>query len=153
PAAPAVPATWDQVSADFGGTAAATRPCKDAQMSFSFSTEVVEVKVHGGDPVKKGDLLIRARDSEVKTALDQQRALAENDLAVQGAEKELELANITYDLLKRGGSWSTQEIEQRRIEADTAVVKRDLAKFNREQQRLRLAQLEAQYERYQLLAP
>jgi HlyD family secretion protein len=143
---------WESVAKEFGGTTAATRPCKDAKMSFAFSTEVLEIPVQGGQRVKKGDLLIRARDSEVKTAIDQQRALAENDLEVQGAEKQLELATITFENIKKAGP-SPQEFDQRRIEADVARVQRDQAKFNREQQRLKLAQLEAQYERYRLLAP
>lgn len=144
---------WEGVSAAFGGTAAATRACKDAQMSFSFSTEVVEISVKGGDRVKKGDVLIRARDSEVKTAIAQQKALSENDLEIQGAVKDLELATITFENLKASKGWSRQEFEQRRIESETAAVRKELALFNREQQRLRLAQLEAQYERYRLLAP
>ncbi|MFN7021758.1 MAG: efflux RND transporter periplasmic adaptor subunit [Phycisphaerales bacterium] len=144
---------WEAVAAQFGGTPAATRACKDVQMSFSFSTEVAEVAVKGGDRVKRGDLLLRARDSEVRTAITQQKALAENDLEIQGATKDLELATITFENLKASKGWSRQEFEQRRIESETAAVRKELALFNREQQRMRLAQLEAQYERYRLLAP
>jgi len=144
---------WGPAVTEFGGTATATKPSRDAQMSFSFSSEIVEIAVKGGERVKKNDLLMRARDSEVKTALDQQRALAENDLEVRGAEKQLELANVTLENLRLGESYSRQEIKQREIEAQVAQIQRDQAAFNREQQRLRLAQLEAQFERYRLLAP
>lgn len=152
-ARPSEGVAWADAVREFGGTVTATKPSRDAQMSFSISTEVMEILVKGGQRVKKGDVLVRARDAEVKTALDQQRALAENDLEVRGAEKQLELANFTYQALLEGRGYSRQEIKQREIEAQVALIQRDQALFNREQQRLRLAQLEAQYERYRLQAP
>jgi RND family efflux transporter MFP subunit len=144
---------WEQLVAEFGGTPAATKPSRDAQMSFPFSTEVLEVPVKGGERVKRDQLLIRARDSEVRTALDQQRALAQNEWEIKGAEAQLELAEIRFENLKQAGTFSKEEFDQRRIEAKTAAVQLEQARFNKEQQRLRLAQLEAQYERYRLVAP
>lgn len=144
---------WERFAAEFGGTPAATRPSRDAQMSFSFSTEIVEVPVKGGQRVKKGDLLVRARDAEVITAIDQQRALAANTLEIEGAGKQADLAKIRFENLKNAGAFSPQEYDERRIEADIAAVQHEQAKFNKDQQGLRLAQLEAQYERYRLVAP
>lgn len=153
PAAQPAGPTWQELAHEFGGTPAATKPSRDAQMSFSFSTEIVEIPVRGGQRVKQGELLVRARDSEVKTALDQQRALAENELEIQGAEKQVELTRTIFERIRDSGHASPLEFDQRRIEAEISLVQRDQALFNREQQRLRLAQLEAQYERFQLLAP
>jgi HlyD family secretion protein len=146
-------AAWEALVREFGGTPTATEPSRDAKMSFPISTEILEIPVIGGQRVKQGDVLIRARDAEVKTALDQQRALAESDLEVQGATAQLELADIRFQNLKDAGAFSKEEFDQRRIEAQTAAVQREQALFNKEQQRLRLAQLEAQYERYRLTAP
>lgn len=144
---------WESASRAFGGTAAATKPSRDSQMSFPTATEVLEIPVKGGQRVKRGELLIRARDAEIVAAIDQQRALAENNKEIEGAEAQLELAEIRFENLKKAGEFSKEEFDQRRIEAKTARVQRDQAIFNKEQQRLRLAQLEAQYERYRLVAP
>lgn len=145
--------TWEALSQLFGGTAAATKPCRDAQMSFNFSTEVEKVPVHGGQRVKRGDLLIKAKDVEVVAAIEQQQVLAENELEIKGAEAQLELANIRFENLKKSGQFSPEEYDQRRIEAQTALLQRDQAKFNKRQQELRLKQLVAQAERYYLTAP
>jgi len=144
---------WEQTAAEFAGTPTATKPSRDAEMRFPTSSEVAEIPVKGGQRVKTGDLLVRARDTEVKAAMEQQRALAQNDLEISGAEAQLELANIRFENLKKSQSYSPEEYDQRRIEARTSIVQRDQAVFNKDQQRLRLAQLEAQYERYRLIAP
>lgn len=150
-----LPATleWERMTLEFGGTPAATKPSRDAQMSFPSSTEIQEIPIKGGQRVKKGDLLVRARDAEIRTAIDQQRALAENEWEIQGAEAQKELADIRYKNLVDSQVFSPEEFDQRRIEAKTAAVQLEQAKFNKQQQVLRLAQLEAQYERYRLVAP
>ncbi len=56
--------TWDRVAEKFGGTKADTKPCKDVTMSFPLPVEIRTVAVVGGQAVKMGDLLIRARDDE-----------------------------------------------------------------------------------------
>ncbi len=151
----ALPATieWERLSAEFAGTPAATKPSRDAQMSFPASTEIMEIPVKGGQRVKKGELLVRARDAEIVTAIDQQRALAENELEIQGARAQKELADIRLQNLKDSKVFSPEEFDQRRIEAQTAAVQLEQAKFNKQQQQLRLAQMQAQYERYRLVAP
>ncbi len=144
---------WEAIASEFGGYKADTKPRNDVTMKFSFSTEVREINVVGGQRVKRGDVLVRARDAEIKAAVDQQRALAENTLEVQGSEKALELAEFKFNQLKSGKVFSPTEFEQLRIEAETARVQRDQAKKNLEQQGFRLKQLEGQYERYYLEAP
>lgn len=155
---PAAPQTlgfseWESVAHEFGGYKADTKPRNDVTMKFSFSTEVREINAVGGQRVKKGEVLVRARDAEIKAAVDQQRALSENTLEVQGAEKALELAEFKFNQLKSGKVFSPTEFEQLRIESETARVQRDQAKKNLEQQVYRLKQLEGQFERYYLEAP
>jgi RND family efflux transporter MFP subunit len=144
---------WDDAAAAFDGARADTRPIRDVVMSFPFATEVAQVLVKGGQSVRKGDLLVRARDAEVVAALESQRSVAANDLEVQGAAAARELAEFRFEQLKRSASFSPSEFEELRIAALTARVQHDQAKFNLEQQRLRLAQLEAQAERFRLEAP
>lgn len=144
---------WEATAREFGGYRADTRPRNDVTMKFSFSTEVRELSIVGGQRVKQGEILVRARDAEIKAAVDQQRALADNTLEVLGAEKALELAEFKFNQLKSGKVFSPTEFEQLRIEAETAKVQRDQAKKNLEQQAFRLKQLEGQFERYYLEAP
>ncbi|MBY0310569.1 MAG: efflux RND transporter periplasmic adaptor subunit [Phycisphaerales bacterium] len=144
---------WEATAKEFGGYRADTRPRNDVTMKFSFSTEVRELSIVGGQRVKQGEILVRARDAEIKAAVDQQRALADNTLEVLGAEKALELAEFKFNQLKSGKVFSPTEFEQLRIEAETAKVQRDQAKKNLEQQAFRLKQLEGQFERYYLEAP
>lgn len=147
------PSAWDRACERFTGYKADTKPSNDVVMKFSFSTEVREINVVGGQRVRKLDVLMRARDAEIKAAIEQQRVLADNDLEVQGAEKQLELATFRFNQLKSGGTYSPTEFEELRIQAETARVQRDQAKKNLEQQRYRLDQLKGQYERYYLEAP
>lgn len=122
-------------------------------MQFTFATEVREISVVGGQRVKKGDILMRARDAEVVAAIDRQKMLADNDLEVKGTDKALELAKFKFEQLKKAGTFSPVDFEELRIGADTAVVQRDQAKVNLEDRRLQLKQLQGQFERYYLEAP
>ncbi len=144
---------WEAIAEAFGGVKSETRPSRDATMSFSFATEVREVLAKGGQRVKRDEPLLRSRDTEVVAALEQQRSLAENELEIHGASAALELAEFRFEQLKRGGNFTPSEFEELRIQAMTARIQRDVALFNREQQLLRLKQLEAQAERYLLTAP
>lgn len=144
---------FDAVAEGFGGVKSETRPSRDATMSFTFASEVRDVLVKGGQRVKKDDVLMRARDSEVVAALEQQKSLADSGLEIEGSRWAMELAEFRFEQLKRGGSFTPSEFEELRIQAETSRVQHRIAEFNREQQQLRLKQLEAQAERYRLVAP
>lgn len=146
-------AIWEKAAEAFGGFKADVRPRHDVTMKFSFSTEIRTVEKNGGDRVKKGDVLARARDAEVLAAMASQKQLAENELEVRAAEKQLELAEFRFNQLKAGRTFSPTEFEELRIGTESAKVQRDQAKKNLEQQQLRMRQLEGQYERYYLEAP
>ncbi len=150
--APASP-RWEAIAEAFGGVKSETRPSRDATMSFAFATEVREVLAKGGQRVKRDDPLLRARDNEVVAAMAQQRSLAENTLEIEGASAALELAEFRFEQLKRGGNFTPSEFEELRIQAMTSRIQRDVAIFNREQQQHRLRQIEAQAERFLLVAP
>lgn len=144
---------FEKAAESFGGAKSETKPSRDVVMQFTFATEIREIAVVGGQKVKRGDVLVRSRDAEIKAAIDQQRALAESDLEVQNSGKARELAEFKFNQLKAGTAFSPTEFEEARIGAETARLQNEQAKVNAEQQRLRLKQLEAQYERYYLEAP
>lgn len=144
---------WQAAATNFGGFKADTRPKLDTTMQFSFATEVREILVTGGQSVKKGDMLMKARDLEIVGALEQQRLLATSDLEVQGSEKALELAVFRLEQLKGSTTFSPLEFEEASIASQTARIQRDQAKVNLQRQQFALKQLEGQAERYYLIAP
>jgi len=147
---------WRQAAARFGGVETFTKPSRDVTMRFSFPTEIREVAVVGGQRVKAGELLIRARDAEIKAALDVQKLRAGTDLEVKAAEAQLELAKFRYKNLleaREKGSGSAMELEERRIEQRQAELTLDQAKVRLQEAQLLVQQAEGRYETYRLEAP
>ncbi|MBX3385368.1 MAG: efflux RND transporter periplasmic adaptor subunit [Phycisphaeraceae bacterium] len=145
--------TWEEQVQSFGGSAAQILPCRDVVMKFAFPTEVAEVRVRGGERVKQGDLLVRARDADIVAALEQQRLVAGSDLEIQGATVQHELANFRFDQLKIGKVFTPEDFERAKADAATTRVQLAQARLNLETQQSRLKQLEGQFERYRLEAP
>ncbi|MBC7833616.1 MAG: efflux RND transporter periplasmic adaptor subunit [Phycisphaerales bacterium] len=146
-------ARWQEVSREFGGVASDTRPSRDAVMRFSTPTEVREVSVMGGQQVKKGELLIRARDAEISAAIEQQKVVASSNLELLGSEASRDLAKFRYDRLIESKEHSPAEAEERRIELATATIQVEVAKMRSQVENLRLKAYEAQSERFRLDAP
>jgi RND family efflux transporter MFP subunit len=146
--------SWDSLAESFGGSKADTRPSRDTTMQFPSSTEIREVIAVGGQRVKKGDVLIRARDADILAAIAVQKDLAENDNEIQGAQKQAELAKFKLDRLQGAQTqFSPTEYEEARIGAEVSKVQFEQAKRNKQQNVLKLKQAEAQHERYYLEAP
>ncbi len=148
---------WQQLVKDFskGGRelTAKVDPCRDVVMRFVFPAEVAEVLVKGGERVKMGQLLCRARDTDIKAAIEQQRITAASDLEVQGARANADLAKFRFDQLKAGGVFTPEDFERARAESITTQVQFEQAQLNARLQQVRLDQLIGQYERYRLEAP
>lgn len=149
--------TWQQIVKDFGKggreLTAKVDPCRDVVMRFVFPAEVAEVLVKGGERVKAGQLLCRARDTDIKAAIEQQRITAASDLEVQGAKANADLAKFRFDQLKAGGVFTPEDFERARAESITTQVQFEQAQLNARLQQVRLDQLIGQYERYRLEAP
>ncbi len=121
-------------------------------MSFTVPTEVREILVVGGQHVHKGDILVRGRDTEFVASLEQQRLQAKTDYEVKNAEKALELAQLKYTGLTKGGVGSEYEIEEARIQRDVSQIQLDMAKMRLEIEKIKLKQAEGLVERYRLEA-
>lgn len=150
---PDVARTWDETVLSFGGSVAQVLPCRDVMMKFAFPTEVAEARVSGGERVKSGDVLVRARDADVVAAIEQQRLIAGSDLEIQGARVQQELANFRFEQLKIGKVFTPEDFERAKADAMTTKVQLDQAILNLASQQSRLKQLEGQFERYSLNAP
>lgn len=153
---PAAEPSWDSIAQKFGGTKADTKPCQDSPMAFTIPVEVRQVMVRGGESVKKGDLLIRARDDEQEAVVAGQAIQAGNRNRIKNAELQKELADLNYariqDAMSRGGA-NPVELDQRRIEAASAAIAVQQETTNHELENKRLAQAQALLARYRLIAP
>ena len=153
PAPVAANAEWESLAKSFDGCKADTKPSRDTTMQFSQSTEVREVLVRGGMHVKKGDPLIVARDADIIAAINQQKALAENEYEVRAAEIQREFAEFKFDRIKGSGTFTPTEYQDAWTGVLITRVQVDQAKKKLEQEQLHLKQLQATYERYRLEAP
>lgn len=141
------------IAESFGGYKSDTRPSRDAIMQFSLSTEIREILAPAGKRVRKGEVLMRARDSEVRAAIERQRILANSTLELENTEKQLELAEFRFDRLKASTQFSQSEYEELRINVEAGKIQKEQAKVNLQAQKVALDQLLAQAERYYLEAP
>ncbi len=153
PGPAAVGSEWEDMAKAFGGSKADTKPSRDVVMQFTFATEIREITAVGGKKVKKGEVLMRARDADVAAGIASQRDMAENEWEILGTEKQSQLAQFKFDQIKRSGTFSPQEYEEAKISAEVGVVQYEAAKRRKLQEGLKLKTAEAQYLRYWLEAP
>jgi RND family efflux transporter MFP subunit len=140
----------------FGGVRTFADPSKDSQMGFTFPTEVREILVKVGDRVEKGDVLVRARDNEAAAAIEVQRARAENRYEIDWVQNALDLARIEFgrvEELRGGGGSSPYEYDRAENAVKAGEIDLNRAKERLREQQLQLARLEADLERYYLVAP
>ncbi len=156
-APPVQPGTgWSVRAAAFGGTEWITRPSRDTVMEFSQPLEVAEVAVSGGQSVKRGQLLVRAKDEEVRAAVAAQRVRAANDTEVRNAIANLELARSRFSAAEeanRSGALAKAEYDERKIAVQTGEIAVDAARQRQKEEQLRAVQLEEQADRYRIEAP
>ncbi|MEO0716236.1 MAG: hypothetical protein AAFY58_04515, partial [Planctomycetota bacterium] len=138
--------TAAQVARDFGGHKAVTRPSKDAIMGFSLPTRVIAVPVVGGQVVREGDLLLRGDDVEDLALLEAQRIRAREDLPVQRAVEQAELAKVEFAKAEQAfaaDGINEIELDRARLAASTAAIDVRIAKNNFEQEQAAVERFEA----------
>lgn len=142
---------------DFGGEKFITRPSRDSILGFSFPAEVVEIMVKGGQKVKKGDPLVRARDEDVRAQRDLAKIITEVDLDVQKAQLGVDLAKFEFDaqqeLRNQKFGNNKREYEQAKATYEARKVDLEIAKHERKQQLLQLAIRQAQLDKLTIFAP
>jgi HlyD family secretion protein len=97
---------------------------------------LVEVFAETGSVVRKGQLLARADDAQLRAQLAQQKAL------VKQAEVELAQARANSERaekLKDSGIYSTETYQTRKTSADSAAAKRDVAIAQKEELDVRIS--------------
>ena len=126
----------------------------ESQLASQTMARVLSVKVHVGDRVAAGQVLISldAQESEAgyhkaeAGRAESQSSIAEADSAVAQAKANLDLANVTSERMtdlfaKR--SISKQEMDETRAKLKNAQASYDMARARREQLNNRIAQNDA----------
>ncbi|MFN0010489.1 MAG: efflux RND transporter periplasmic adaptor subunit [Phycisphaerales bacterium] len=147
---------WAARSARFGGSEWITRPSRDTTMEFPQPLEIAEVAVTGGQQVKRGQVLVRAKDEEARAALMAQKLRAANDTEVRNARANLELAQSRFDAAeeaKKREAVAQAEHDERRIGLEVAKINVDAAEQRMKEEQYRAVQLEEQAKRFRLEAP
>jgi multidrug efflux system membrane fusion protein len=153
---PAAPAKAAPTIAEFGGEKAVTRSSRDATLAFPFPAEVAEILIRGGQPVKKGDLIIRARDEEFRYQRDLQKLTAESDLDIQKAQAACDQAKVELDAQEQAkvkGGGNKIDIDRARTTWEVKKAELAIARLEHQQQGIQLKYKEAQLERNFLRAP
>ncbi len=140
----------------FGGEKFITRPSRDSVLGFSFPAEISEILVTGGQKVKKGDVLLRARDEDIRAQRDLAKLITEVDLDVQKAQYGVNLAQVEFDAqvkLKDKVADNKIEFERAKATLDARKVDLEIAKHERKQQAIQLTIRQSQLDRLTILAP
>jgi RND family efflux transporter MFP subunit len=145
------------LSRDFAGEQCFTKASHASTLGFPFAVEIAEVYVKGGQRVKAGDPLVRARDEDFVAQRDLQRVIATSDLEVKRAKSTLDQAQVEYDaqaqLLEKNKGASKIELDRAKAQLEVRGAEHELAKRELEQQKLTLVQREEQLKRYTIRAP
>lgn len=142
-------------AAEFGGIYHFTQPSKDAMMGFNQPSEVREVKVSVGDNVKKGDVLVRARDGDIQAAYRLQQRRAVNRFEILAAENRVKLAQIEFDNQQSArdqGGGNSLEYERAKASLENAKIELDTAKERFIEQGIALERQESELERFAVTA-
>ena len=142
-------------AAEFGGIYHFTQPSKDALMGFNQPSEVREVLVNVGDKVKKGDMLVRARDGDIQAAYRLQQRRAENRYEILAAENRVKLAQIEFDNQQSArdqGGGNIVEYERTKASLENAKIELEAAKEKFIEQGIILERQKADLERYAVTA-
>ncbi len=157
PASSAPPGdVWAARSARFGGSEWITRPSRDTTMEFPQPLEIAEVAVAGGQAVKQGQMLVRAKDEEVRAALMAQELRAANDTEIRNARANLELAQSRFDAAQeanKSGALAPAEYDERRVGLEVAKINVEAAVQRLKEEQYRAVQLKEQARRFRLEAP
>jgi len=153
---PAASVEWAERAKAFSDLEWITRPSRDATMSFTIPIEVRELLVQPGDRVKKGDVLIRARDGDAVAAMETQRVRVTNTGPLDSAKAAVDSAQTRYDRILEANkekATNQQEIDDRRVQLDAARAQLLNAANDLKEEAARLKQLEEALARYRLDAP
>lgn len=133
------------------------RAAQTSDVASQIMGNIVEIRAHEGDHVRRGQVLAVIDDSQPRAAVDRSTAA---DLAAQqqvvGADSDLTLAESTlkrYQTLFERKSVSPQEFDEVKARQQTALARRDLAKAGHAQAQAALSQARTSLDYTRIRAP
>ncbi len=133
------------------------RAAQTSQLASQGMGNIVDIRVHEGDHVKRGEVLALIDDAQMRAAVDRANAAdaaAQHDIA--GAESGLTLAESTlkrYQSLYDKKSVSPQEFDEVKARYQAAVARRDIAHAGQAQAKAALEQARTSLEYTRIRAP
>ena len=133
------------------------RAAQTSQLASQMVGNIVELRVHEGDRVKRGQVLAVIDDAQPRAALE--RATAAESAATQevaGAESDLGLAQSTlkrYQNLYDKKSVSPQEFDEVKARYQAALAHRDMTRAGQTQAKAVLTQAHTSFSYTRILAP
>ena len=135
---------------------AITRPSEDVTLSFVRPGRIGQVLVKEGDKVSSGQVLVKQDDSAELFQLKQLKSEADSDVRIRAAEAQLAQKQVEYEKMQdagRKGAVPEWDVDQARVAVKIADLSLELARFEREQARLKYEESKRQVERMQLTTP
>ena len=131
-------------------------PSRQVELAAPLRGVLKTVMVEEGDTVKANDVLVQMDDALPRISVEGARMVAENDLEIEAAWLEFEIANLEHERIEKifqNNGATEWEVRKRKAERDLAMVRHKNA-----QQRKQLAQNKLELEqqnlaRYSLKAP
>jgi RND family efflux transporter MFP subunit len=128
-----------------------------SQLASQMMGNIVEIRVHEGDRVQRGEVLAVIDDSQPRAAMD--RAIAADNAAQQqlaAADSDLTLAESTlkrYQNLYEKKSVSPQEFDEVKARQQAALARRDMARAGQAQGKAALVQARTSLDYTRIRAP
>jgi len=144
-------------SPDLLEVAGTVRAAQTSQLASQVMGNIVDIRVHEGDHVQRGQVLAVIDDAQARAAVD--RAVAADAAAQQdiaSAESNLALADSTlkrYQNLYDKKSVSPQEYDEVKTRYQAALARRDMARAGRAQANAALEQARTALEYTRIHAP
>lgn len=133
------------------------RAAQSSQVASQMMGNIVEVRVHEGDRVTKGQVLATIDDAQLRSGVEQATAaVAAADKGTAAADSDLALADSTlkrYKQLYEKKSLSPQEFDEIQARRDSAEARRDMARAQQAQANAALIQARTVLGYTQIRAP
>jgi len=133
------------------------RAAQTSDAASQMMGNIVEIRVHEGDHVQRGEVLAVIDESQPRATVDRATAA---DLAAQqqlvGADSDLALAESTlkrYQTLSEKKSVSPQEFDEVKARQQAALARRDMAKAGHAQAQAALSQARTSLDYTRIRAP
>ena len=133
-----------------------TIPSQDVVLSFVMPGRIDSIPVKQGDRVKTGDLLIKLDDAAEQASAEQLKRQAEDTIKIRYAEAQFDLKKVMLEKMEAAQQKSVAteiEVAQARLEAKSADLSLELARFEKTQAELKYKEVTATLKRMSLLSP